>query len=489
MSVIANRTAILTLSRLANYGLMLISPVLLVRLLTVEEFGRYREFLLYASILQALAIFSINDSVLYCLPANPLSPWRIARQTVALTFVTSVLVVLALAVVDLASGGAVVGAYLVPLAFYTLLSVNFDFWEFFWLARGRPGAVFVYSASRLLARIAVAVGVAALTHDVRAVIWGLVVLEGLRLIVATGAFLRLDQSRREPPLAEPWRDQVRFALPSGLASLLAMVTRNVSNVAVAKLLGPVALAQYAIGRFGEPVVVAVRNSLSCVVLPEMVRRDRQDGGKPLALWQRATVINALFLFPVAVFVARYAEPLIVTVFGPQYAQAALIMQIYMLVVIRECFDFAPALRAINKTRPLVESNVAALLTCGIALLALIPLWGVGGAMAAFALGSFVDVSWLGWRTHRLYATRRGELMPWMGVGKVAVAALLAGGVLVSVDWVGLLGFAGILLAGCAYLVAFAVLVLVMRVAEAGALLVWAKRLLLRRTSAVWPGRI
>jgi hypothetical protein len=80
-------------------------------------------------------------------------------------------------------------------------------------------------------------------------------------------------------------------------------------------------------------------------------------------------------------------------------------------------------------------------------------------------------------------------MPWMGVGKVAVAALLAGGVLVSVDWVGLLGFAGILLAGCAYLVAFAVLVLVMRVAEAGALLVWAKRLLLRRTSAVWPGRI
>ena len=33
-----------------NQGLVLISPVILVRLLTVEEFGRYREFLLYAGV-------------------------------------------------------------------------------------------------------------------------------------------------------------------------------------------------------------------------------------------------------------------------------------------------------------------------------------------------------------------------------------------------------------------------------------------------------
>ena len=57
MSGLGNRTAILTLSRLANYGLMLISPIFLVRLLNVADFGRYREFLLYGSILQAFAQF------------------------------------------------------------------------------------------------------------------------------------------------------------------------------------------------------------------------------------------------------------------------------------------------------------------------------------------------------------------------------------------------------------------------------------------------
>src|ERR1700761_1731307 len=248
MSALGNRTAILTLSRLASFGLMLISPIFLVRLLTVVDFGRYREFLLYGAILQSFAQFSINDSLLYCVPANPDSPWRLARQTALLTLCSSVLVVLVLAALDSASGGQVVHGYLVPLAAYTLFSVNLDFWEYFWLARGRAKPVFFYSAGRLTLRVIVVVIVAMVTHDFHAIIWSLVALEAARLVAAGIALLVFDRSRHEPVLREPWRDQLRFCVPSGTASLLAMLNRNVSNVIVARLLGAVALAQYAIGR-------------------------------------------------------------------------------------------------------------------------------------------------------------------------------------------------------------------------------------------------
>jgi O-antigen/teichoic acid export membrane protein len=474
---IGNRTAILTLSRLANYGLMLISPILLVRLLDVEQFGRYREFLLYASILQAIAVFSINDSVLYCVPANPQSPWRVARQTVVLTFGSSTLVMLALILIDSAAHGTVVNGYLWPLVAYTMLSVNVDFWEFFWLANRKPGLLFVYSASRLLIRVTVSVTAAALTHDIRTIIWSLVALEGVRLLGATVAYLALDRSRHEPPLVEPWREQLRFCIPSGVASLLAMFTRNLSSLAVARMLGPVALAQYSIGRFGEPIVTTVRNSISSVVLPEMVRKDRQSRDSPLSLWKRATAINTIFLFPVVVLVARYADPLVVTVFGPSYHQAALVMQLYMLVVVRECFDFAPALRAINRTRPLVESNVAAVVTSGLALLVLVPAAGVAGAMVALVIASLVDVSWLGWRTMKAYGVGVREVLPLASIGKTALAALAAAVCIVSPIWTELLGFAGVILGSVAYLAAFALLLLLLRVPEALALLEWVKRLL------------
>ena len=484
MSALGNRTAILTLSRLASFGLMLISPIFLVRLLTVVDFGRYREFLLYGAILQSFAQFSINDSLLYCVPANPDSPWRLARQTALLTLCSSLLVVLVLAALDSASGGQVVHGYLVPLAAYTLFSVNLDFWEYFWLARGHAKPVFFYSAGRLTLRVIVVVIVAMVTHDFHAIIWSLVALEAARLVAAGVALLVFDRSRQEPVLREPWRDQLRFCVPSGTASLLAMLNRNVSNVIVARLLGAAALAQYAIGRFGEPVVTTVRNSISAVILPEMVRKDRGSsaGGTALALWQKATVVNAIMLLPIVVLVARYAVPLVTLVFGSNYVSAALIMQLYMLVVIRECFDFAPALRALNRTRPLVESNVAGLITCTVAMLLLIPLAGLPGAMLAFVIASYVDVTWLGWRTRQAYGVTVAELIPWRSIARTALAAAVAALLIANSVWTDVFGRAGIVLAGLAYLAAYAGLLQVLRIPEAIVLQAWGKRVVLRRTS-------
>jgi len=202
----------------------------------------------------------------------------------------------------------------------------------------------------------------------------------------------------------------------------------------------------------------------------------------LALWQKATVVNTIMLFPIVVLVARYAAPLVTLVFGSSYASAALVMQLYMLVVIRECFDFAPALRAVNKTRPLVESNVAGLLACATAMLILIPLAGLAGAMLAFVIASYVDVTWLGWRTLRAYRVSSSELLPWRSIAKVALAAAVAAVLIASSVWTEIFGRLGILLAGIVYVAAFAFLLLMMRIPEAAVLQAWGKRLLLRGAS-------
>jgi O-antigen/teichoic acid export membrane protein len=476
MAGVGNRAAILTLARLANYGLMLISPVILVRLLTVEQFGYYREFLLYASVLQSIALFSIGDSLLYCIPANPASRWRIVRQTIVLIACSSVIAVGGLAALDLATGGRIVGPLLLPICLYSLFLANLDFWDYFWVATDRPLLIFAYTSVRLAARVLVAIVTAALTHDVRTIIWALIALEALRVLVAAVIAIAADRSAAEPPLREPWREQLRYCLPSGTASMLAMLSRNLSSLVVAKALGAVALAQYTIGRYGEPVVETLRNSVSAVVLPEMVRRERDSRAESLSLWKRSTVINAIVLFPVAVIVERFARPLIETVFGRNYAPAAIILQIYMLAMARECFDFAPALRAINQTRPLVESNVASLAACGIMLAILIPVGGVAGAMVAVLIGMAVDVGWLAWSSVRRYGVSLGELIPWRSMGTVAVAAAIAAGVLFTSDWTQVFGPGGMVLGATAYLAAFVLLLLVLRVPEAYLLLAWARRL-------------
>jgi O-antigen/teichoic acid export membrane protein len=472
---VGNRAAILTLSRLANYGLLLISPVILVRLLTVEQFGRYREFLLYVSVLQTIAVFSINDSILYCIPAQPACRWRTVRQTAALIACSSLITVVGLAILDRATGGRIVGSLLLPICLYTLFCSNLDFWDWFWVTTDRPGLIFIYTSVRLAARVLVAIVTAALTHDVQAIIWALIALEALRVLGALVLMRAADRSAAEPPLPDPWREQLRYCVPSGTASVLATLNRNLSSLVVTKALGAVAFAQYTIGKFGEPVVLTLRNSVSAVVLPEMVRRDRDTREHPLALWRRATVLNAILLLPVVVVVWRYAQPLVTTVFGRSYAPAALVLQIYLLVVVRECFDFAPALRALNRTRPLVESSVASIVACALLLVVLIPAAGVAGAMLALVLSTVVEAVWLARATMRHYGVSLGELIPWSSIGKVAGAALLAAVVLATSAWRDMFGPAGMALATAVYVTVFALLLLALKVPEAHALVAWARR--------------
>ena len=158
------------------------------------------------------------------------------------------------------------------------------------------------------------------------------------------------------------------------------------------------------------------------------------------------------------------------------------MQLYMLVVIRECFDFAPALRAVNRTRPLVESNVAGLVACTVTMLLLIPVAGLPGAMLAFVIASYIDVTWLAWRTVQAYEVSVGELLPWRSIAKTALAAAVASVLIANSVWTEVFGRAGIVLAGLAYLAAFALLLQVMRIPEAMVLQAWGKRLVFRRAA-------
>ncbi len=312
---LGSQAAILTATRLANFALLLLSPVVLVRLISVREFGHYREFVLYASLLQSLAAFSIPESLLYFIPRHAQSPWRVVRHSVLLTAATSGLVVIALIAADLSMNRTLVGPYLLPLSLYTLFLVNLDFWEVFLIATRRAKLVVGYTAARLGSRMLVAVTAAALTRNVDVIIWSLVVLEAVRLMIAAIVWRRLDRSSTEPRIENGLRQQIAYCLPMGASMLLALARRNLATVSVVRLLGQESLARFAIGKYGEPIVTTVRNSLSAVVLPEMVRRHDASKDAALALWRRSTIICAIMLFPVVPLVLRFAEPLIGYVFG------------------------------------------------------------------------------------------------------------------------------------------------------------------------------
>ncbi len=462
---LARRAGIIALARFANQAIVIVSPIILVRLLSVAEFGLYREFLLYVGLLTSIAGFGINSSLLYFVPANRDGAWRYVRQAVLLTAFNSIAGAVLLVALNALLDGALVGDLAVPVALYVLLFANVDFWEFLWLAKRRPGAWFAYTSGRLVARMTVVIVAAALTGDVDTIIWSLIGLEAVRLVISTVGWRR-QVSGPEAATAESWREQLRYCMPFGAAMILVTLNQSLGSLFVTKLMGPVALAHYTIGTYVQPIVNILRNSLSDVLLPEMAAQRAAMSADPLELWRRTTIVAAILLLPAGLVLATFAEPVVVTLFSEQYRAAVPVFQVYLLLLIRECFDFGVPLRTLNRTGPIAHSNLMAMLLNVALLVVLLPGAGLVGAVAAFVASRFAEGLYLGWRTMRLYGIGVRDLASWGDLARVLAALAAASAVLLIPEWTALFGIAGVGLAAIGCLVTFLAGLLVFRLPEA-----------------------
>ncbi|MBL8270359.1 MAG: oligosaccharide flippase family protein [Steroidobacter sp.] len=452
-----------------NQGLVVISPILLVRLLTVEEFGRYREFLLYAGLLTTICAFGINNSLLYFIPSRPHSVRQMVRQATTMTLGTSALVVGVTLLADYISGGAILGAVAMPVAIYVLLFVNLDFWEFYWLALKRPVPVFAYTTGRLIARIVVVVTAASIWRDVMPIVWSLIALEAARIVGSWIAWQRAGRSIDQTDQATEescWREQFSYCFPIGLALILVTLNKSLGNLFVTKTLGVVALAHYAIGTHIQPVIGVLRNSVSDAVLPELAALKNSKGEGALALWRRSTIVSMILLTAAGVVVFEFAHTFVVTLFSPSYEPAVLIFQIYLLVLVREVFDFGVALRAANKTAPIVTSSLLAILLNLVLLITVLPIWGLPAAALAFVISRWTEGLVLSRSTMRAYHIGVKDLARWGDLGRVALAALLASVVFYGDFWLDYFGLVGVILGSAVFMALFVVFMLAFRVPEA-----------------------
>jgi O-antigen/teichoic acid export membrane protein len=443
---------------------LLISPIILTRLLSVADFGRYREFLLYATVMTGLAAFGINSSLLRFVPARPELGWRFVNQSVLMTLATSSIIGVAVLALNSLLGGHLVGDYAVPVVIYVLLFVNFDFWEFLWIAEKRPMRVWSYTTGRLAARITVVTVAAALTRDVTVIIQSLIGLELVRVVVSIAAWRARNRSASGGGVGS-WREQLEYCVPFGTSLIVVTLNKSMGNLFVAKMLGPVALAHYAIGTYVQPIVTVLRNSLSDVLLGEMAANAREVQADPLLLWRRTTVVTAILLFSCGAILARFAEVIVVTLFSTEYLEAVIVFQIYLVVLIRDTMDFAVPLRAINRTAPILRSNLLAIVVNAGLLALLLPMWGLKGAVVAYVVSRMCEGTYMAAQLIRVYDIGLARLADWADLLKVGVAAALAAVVLYGSFWTETLGLFGVLAAAAAYMLAFAGLLWLLRVPE------------------------
>ncbi|WP_435105032.1 oligosaccharide flippase family protein [Arhodomonas sp. AD133] len=424
VSSLLNRSLILAFGRASNYAILLISPIILTRVLPVELFGQYREFILYGVLLTELLRFAIGQSLTYLIPRDPGNERVFVSQSVVFTLAVY-FVGVGLIIVASGVSAMVEYPYMAELLVYVFFLLNLDFVIHYWLAKGQSFHVFVYGCVRLVVRVGSVVVVAVWVADLQAIVWTLIFVEAARftavlVYLSKNRLLTLAVSRRT--MAE----QLRFFVPLGFSNGADALNKYVGQLFVSLALGPSVLALYVIGTYTAPLLNLCRSSVGDAVFPRMSEKGVNGSGETLRLWQRTTIVYTFLLAPLIVFIVASAESIVVVLFSDSYRAAAPVLQVFSLAMLKDCVDFGLPLRALGRTRTILASRCISLaINIGL-MMVFVHYWGLLGPAIALLVTQFLIELYLGWRLVDVAGVAFARLCPWGEIGRIVAMAMMSG---------------------------------------------------------------
>jgi O-antigen/teichoic acid export membrane protein len=453
MSDLISRGAVLTASRLSNFAIQLLSPILLVRILDVEAYGQYQEFMIYAVLLTGVCSLAVDSSLTYFLPRFPERERSFILQTSLITLALSGI-----------GAGAVLLAkplflrlttydFVLPLVVYVFFFVNLGWLEYYWIAKREARKVLYYSALRLILRVVVLLVSAYLTRDVMTIAWSIAAFEAARVLWAFAYCSRRELFRGDLS----WRgvvEQMKFAAPIGTAALLQNAGRNLGKLFVSATLGPVALAYYAIGSYLIPIIRLMRSGISDAIYPELVAaHDRRTAA--VGLWQRVNILNCVMFFPAFVLLLFYSEEIIQLLFTQAYIPAVPVFCIFAFFLIRRCFNTDVLLRTSGRTGFMLWGTVGSLILNIALIVVFSKSLGMTGPALAFLMSEIALELFYASQMSRTLGLNLSSFADWKSIGRVAAACVVALPVLLAFEYVPL----GEILRAAAASVLYATLVL------------------------------
>jgi O-antigen/teichoic acid export membrane protein len=304
--------------------------------------------------------------------------------------------------------------------------LNLEVITAYWLARRRSVEVMQYTLVVTVWRLATLLGAALYFQSVEMIFVTIVCAETLKNL-AIYFWLRAQKL-----IVFRWdgtvlREQLRLVAPLGLGSILNKAN-EFGRVVVGSVMGPVPLAIYTAAAYQVPLVSIVQTSLSDVIFPDMVKRAQRDPAEGLRLWKRAQMMVAAVIIPVWMVVSYFAEPLVRLLFTEQYVSAAPYFQLFLLLMVRQCFQFSTLLRSVEDNASFATSNAVALCINGVLIAALMPKFGLWGPALGLVVGQYWTGYYLARRVMLRYHVPLSAIYQWRKFG----LSLLASGFALAV---------------------------------------------------------
>lgn len=425
-------------AKIAGFALNTMLPLLVVRYLTQENVGVYRQAFLVAANAVLVLPFGFSMSAYYYLNRDPEKHHAAVLNILAFNFLMGAAAFLVLFLFPGVLGATFQSEELTRLSpligIVIWLWIFSSFLETAALAQqeARLGAVFIVFSQGI--KTLLMIGAVVMFRTVDSIICAAIaVFAGQSVLLV--AYLHKRFPRFWAHIDLPFfRRQFAYTVPFGLSVMLYVGQTDIHNYFVSHSFSAAEFAIYSVGCFQLPLITLLYESVGSVMIPKMSQlQDEDKKGEMLRLTVTATQKLAFFYFPLFAFLMVVASEFITTLFTSQYAASAAIFRVNLFALPLFSLVVDPITRAYPKA-----AHFLLRVRVGIVIVLLAVFWyGIGRFglldMIAIVAASIVFEKLVAaWISARMLEVRFSDLHLLKPIGKIAAAASAAAVVLVVV---------------------------------------------------------
>lgn len=393
---LTKQTTLLMLGRFLSMPLAFFVPVILTRVLSIEEFGVYKQIFLIFTILIPFIDIGVTNSLYYLLPRFSKYRNSILLHTFLLQiFIGSVLFLVILnqkgGVARLFTGDQTIIGLVPAVSIFAIVWNISNIIEAILIVEKRSLITgIVVFASEIVKSCAI-IFVAIISKSVFIILLSLIAVSFARLT----ALLIYLRGRYTLSLKlfnfEYFKIQFSYALPFGIAVIVNGFVANIHQFIVSSNLSVSDFAIFSIGCFQLPFLGVLVDSVArtSVVRITELRRSVSSSVKIPDLISRSCRKLWIVLFPLFVYLWVVADQFILFLFTDEYSGSVSIFRIFAFSIPVAAILVQHILRAFSDTKFIMFNNVLCLLISFISCYFGLKYYGMKGVAGAFVFSQLV----------------------------------------------------------------------------------------------------
>jgi O-antigen/teichoic acid export membrane protein len=421
----------LTASKFIAALLMIALPILMVRLMSQQEFGLYKQAFMFIAT-AAIASMGVSQSAFYFIPRYPERGGQIALNIMIYHVLAGGLVLAALVIypefLQKLFRTDALNEYKVLLGVVVILALSSNLGQhiptalqdvktstFFIVGMNLVKAV-LFIVSALLFPAVKSLIIAALIYHLlatAALVW--------YLHKKFGAFWHAFEWRF-------FKEQLAYALPLGMFGLLYFFQKDSHNYFVSAMFGPADFAIYSVGCMQVPFVFVFLESVGAILVVRvsaLQQQKRNDEVRRVV----ASAINrvAAIQFPAAALLLVTGRDLIVLLYTKTYEASYSVFAINILLLPLSAFLVDPIIRSYLELRKFVLVLRIILTIILLSTLAMIiHRFGMIGAVSAAVIVELIERLMHGWRASKAVEAGAKDLALFSDLAKITIVTVVVG---------------------------------------------------------------